>query len=254
MNLLRSIANHGLRIFGTHDLLPIFHEHHFSPQYQKRILFEMSKRGDIQNLGHGLYALPTELLADGPIHAFEIAMYIAKKGAISFRSAMAFYAMTDQIFSSIYLTIPRCAGANLSTKSTYKIEGNNFYITRINLKNYFGIAQVFIGSHPVSITDLERTLLDGLSHPHLCGGFNEVIHGFDLKIRDANEDILFNYVSKIPIVIAKRLGWVLEKLSHFPLLQEKLAKIPMASPQKLNPSGPRRGSIHKRWHVMENLV
>ena len=32
----------------------------------------------------------------------------------------------------------------------------------------------------MSVTDLERTLLDGLSMPQHCGDFAEVIHAFQL--------------------------------------------------------------------------
>ena len=221
--------------------------------YSKKVLHLMGKRGDLQALGNGLYALPTELLSGGPLHSFEIGMKVVRMGAISHRSAMFFYQMTDQILTQVHITAPRIEGANRSTKVNYLVDNTRFHVKRVNNKYFFGIKRVFIEEAPVWITDIEKTLLDGLIDPHFCGGFREVMHAFEQSDDKLNPERFMEYINRMPVVIAKRAGWLFEKMRCRPELQEKLAIIHNKTIQKLNPKGIRKGSINKRWSLIENI-
>lgn len=253
MNLVRIFAQQGMRVFSLEDALEALKEQNISDSYSKKILHVMGKKGDLEPLGKGLYALPAEFLAGGPLHSFEIAMKLVKKGAISHRSALFFHNFTDQMMHSVYITVPRCEGANLSIRNQYKIQNTNFYIRRVAAENFFGIKRFFIGEASVWITDIEKTLLDGLAEPKLCGGFREVMHAFSEAIDKIDANTLWGYAQKMPTVISKRAGWIFEKMDCFPELQEQLESIPTKTIQKLNQAGPRRGIVHRRWMVMENF-
>ena len=253
MNLVRIFAQQGMRVFSLEDALEALKEQNISDSYSKKILHVMGKKGDLEPLGKGLYALPAEFLAGGPLHSFEIAMKLVKKGAISHRSALFFHNFTDQMMHSVYITVPRCEGANLSIRNQYKIQNTNFYIRRVAAENFFGIKRFFIGEASVWITDIEKTLLDGLAAPKLCGGFREVMHAFSEAIDKIDANTLWGYAQKMPTVISKRAGWIFEKMDCFPELQAQLESIPTKTIQKLNQTGLRRGITHKRWMVMENF-
>ena len=253
MNLLHTFAKHGLRVFSLSDVAELLKEEGVSDSYACKLLTVMAKRGDLQCLGNGLYALPAHILSGGSLHAFEIAMKLVHKGAVSHRSAMFHHGMTDQILNRVYITAPRVVEANRSTKSIYRINDTHFNVRRVQADHYYGIKRIFIGEISVWITDLEKTLIDGLSDPNLCGGLREVLHAF-LHVRDSiNPETMFNYLKKEPLVIAKRVGWILENIGILAELQVVLERIPTHGVQKLDPSGLRRGHINKRWMLWENM-
>ena len=200
-----------------------------------------------------MYSLPPELLSGGPLHTFEIAIKLAKKGSISHRSAISYYDLTDQVLSRVYVTVPREKGANLSTTKEYILKGVRYNLIRVSPQNYWGIKPIFLGEARVSITNLEKTLIDVLSKPEYCGGFREVIHAFEKGISQAVPEVLFSYARKTSLVTCKRLGWVLDQISQYPDIQGQIMALPMAYYQKLDPSGNRKGKQNQRWNLMENL-
>ncbi len=213
----------------------------------------MVKKGTMVYLGDGLYSIPLELVSGCPILDFEIAMKFAKKGAISHRSALSYYDLTDQVLISTYVTVPKVPGANLSSKKLYKAAGGRYRLIRTDPKNYWGIKSVYIEGVRVAITDFERTLIDGLVRPELCGGFREVLFAFELATLRINPTVILEYAKNTSLVVCKRLGWIFEGLELFPEAQKQLATLPMAYAQRLDPSGKRRGDINKRWNLQENI-
>jgi hypothetical protein len=70
---------------------------------------------------------------------------------------------------------------------------------------------VWIGETRVTITDPERTLLDGLNMPRYRGDFAEVLHAFEARGTDLELQRIIEYALKLDAATAKRLGWVLER-------------------------------------------
>jgi predicted transcriptional regulator of viral defense system len=96
------------------------------------------------------------------------------------------------------------------------------------------------------VTDLERTLLDGLEKPRYCMGIREVLSAFELARNRINIDKICNYaISHGSIALQKRLGFVLEKLDLDPAVIDKLKAIPVRVYQKLDILGGRAGKYHK---------
>lgn len=253
IQLIRQIAQQGLRIFDKGDLTEIISALGLSKNYMKRLLRLMVEQGNLVSFGNGLYTLPTELLSGGPLYSFEIALKLAKKGAISHWSAMDYHGLTDQITSKVYVTVPKEKGANLSSKRNYSLEGVTYTLIRIDPKNFWGVKSVFLGEAKVMVTDLEKTLIDGLANPELCGGFRDVLFGYERGITKVSSTILLDYAQKTSLVACKRLGWVLEKLNEYPDIQEHLLSIKMPYSQKLDASGKRIGKLNPRWSLMENI-
>lgn len=262
---LNKLAQEGYRIFTYETIRPVATQEGYSESYLNKILYLMAQSGQLQSFGNGLYALATEFLSGGPLHSFEIAMAIAKKGAISYRSAMSFHGLSDQVTNSVYVKVPLCQGSNLSKKTHYDVGGVEVIIQRLHKEAFWGFNHYFIGEVSILITDVERTLLDGLISPHLCGGFLEVIQAIRLACSKISPRILLDYCEKFPTVVSKRLGWILDSYGiSFSLLNpdgtitkdiiDILEAKPALTPQKLNPAGERRGHFNKKWMVLENLV
>lgn len=251
--LLQTLAQSGERIFDKATVEGAIERIGLAQSYIPRLLGLESKKGALVALGKGLYTLPPELLAGGPLHSFEIAMKLAGTGAISHRSAMAFHHLTDQMIRTTYVTVPKQEGGNRSTIKRYVLQGQEYFLFRVHPSHYWGIQSVFIGEAKVTITDLEKTLIDSLSNPAACGGFGEVMYAVEAAGGNISEPRLLAYVQRSSLVTAKRLGWVLDQLGLCQNLQEKLQEVPMNFYQKLDPSGQRRGHYNKRWMLMENI-
>ncbi|ARN84861.1 type IV toxin-antitoxin system AbiEi family antitoxin domain-containing protein [Candidatus Nucleicultrix amoebiphila] len=251
--VVQSIAKSGLRVFNREDLTRITEPMGLSKTYMLRMLSLMTQNGSFISYGKGLYSLPTELLSGGPIHTFEIALKLAKKGSISHRSAFSYHELSDQIFSTVYITVPKEAGANLSGVKEYVLRGDKYNLIRVSPQNYWGNKQAFLGEAKISVTDLEKTLIDGLANPAYCGGFREVLFAFEKGLEKASPQLLLEYAQKTSLVTCKRLGFVLDKMRKHLDVQKKIEELSMPYYQKLDQTGLRKGKINKRWHLIENI-
>lgn len=251
--LLKSLAQESLRVFDTGELTEVATSLGLKKGYIPSMAARMVKNGEIISLYKGLYALPTEFLSGGPLHSFEIGLKLAKKGAISHRSAMSHYGLTDQVFSKVYVTVPKEKGANLSTKNNYEIGGVTYYLIRVSPQHYWGTKAIFLGEARIWITDLEKTLIDGLSRPDLCGGFREVMFAYERGISEISPDLMLEYAKKTSLAVCKRLGWIFEQMVVHQDIQEELMGLHMPYCQRLDAAGPRQGKVITGWNLLENI-
>lgn len=69
--------------------------------------------------------------------------------------------------------------------------------------------------HVVKVAQLERTFIDCVDRPDLCGGMEEVVRGFARRHRDIDADRLLRLVRRFDKPVAtKRLGYLLELVGH----------------------------------------
>ncbi|MEP7224289.1 MAG: hypothetical protein ABI783_04940 [Actinomycetota bacterium] len=67
----------------------------------------------------------------------------------------------------------------------------------------------------VEVADLERTFLDAVDRPDLCGGIEEVVRGFARRNADLERERLLRYAIEFDApVVLKRLGFLLEIVGH----------------------------------------
>ena len=63
----------------------------------------------------------------------------------------------------------------------------------------------------VEISDLERTIIDGLRQPEYCGGVTEVAKGLWMRHQDMQVTKLVDYALRLGIgAVIRRLGYLLE--------------------------------------------
>jgi predicted transcriptional regulator of viral defense system len=93
------------------------------------------------------------------------------------------------------------------------IDKKKYYYVQVKPEHYFGIKKIWVGEAQVSITDIERTLLDGLMAPQYCGDFQEVLYAFKVAEKNLNLDTLIEYALLLNTSTLKRLGWILDRLT-----------------------------------------
>jgi predicted transcriptional regulator of viral defense system len=79
----------------------------------------------------------------------------------------------------------------------------------------------------VEVADLERTFLDAVDRPDLCGGIEEVVRGFARRHDDLERERLLRYVVELgQPVTTKRLGFLFEIVGHAdPRLMRELERL-----------------------------
>lgn len=250
LEFLSELTRAGYRIFSIEDAYEVAQSMGIKQDSVSYILKSLVAKKAIHRLFRGHYVVKDNILAGSPLHKFEIAAHLAKDGAICCWSAMAYYELTDQVLSTVYVYSPQVKGKPRSLYR-YKIEGYEFVLIQTKPENMWGIERVSVGEVKVRITDLERTLIDGLIHTPLCGGFREVLSAFGIAAARIDISKMLTYSQKVPVAAQKRLGWILEQLSVE--IPEPI-RVPQSSHyDKLDPSGPRRGKYNRKWMVVENF-
>lgn len=188
-------------------------------------------------------------------------MALVDPAAISHGSALHHHGLTDQVPREVFVhraraSVPRARGAaSRKTREGYAAGGNIYRFVRVQPERFFGTERVWVGDTRVTITDPERTLLDGLSRPHYCGDFRfaEVLHAFEEGTSDLDLERIIRYALKLDAATVKRLGWVLEGQGVPSSRLEPLEELPIQGYRTLDPGGPRRGPRNRRWMIQENL-
>jgi predicted transcriptional regulator of viral defense system len=107
----------------------------------------------------------------------------------------------------------------------------------------------------VIVSDLERTIIDGLRRPEYCGGITEVAKGLWMRQTDLNFSKLVRYARRIKVgSVVRRLGYLeelygLAKPDTLNELREELTR----TYDILDPILPREGPYNGRWRLQLNV-
>ena len=261
IELIRLLASEGDRVFSTDRARELGPRVGLKDSYLWEALYHLRRNGWIVSLRRGLYALSLTVPGATPVHEFEIAMTLVNPAAISHWSALHHHGLLEQTPRKVFVltttetSVPRKRRAKdkHAPRDGYLAGDTTYRFVQVRPDRFFGAEKVWIGEARVSITDPERTLLDGLSRPQYCGDFAEVLHAFEVRGAELNVERIIQYALKLDLATAKRLGWVLEQQGFDPSKLGRLAALPIEGYRKLDPTGPRKGLCNNRWMVQENL-
>jgi predicted transcriptional regulator of viral defense system len=260
IELVRLLATEGHRIFSTDQARELAPRVGLKNAYLWESLYHLRQNGWIVSLRRGLYALSSAVPGVTPAHEFEIAVALVEPAAISHWSALHHHGLTDQVPRKVFVltttavSVPRMRGTKTKQRGQgFRVGDTTYQFVRVKPERFFGMDKVWIGEARVTITDPERTLLDGLSMPQCCGDFAEVLQAFEARGTDLDLQRIIEYALKLDAAMAKRLGWVLEHQGVDPSKLERLAALPIKGYRKLDPTGPRKGPTNAGWMIQENL-
>ena len=260
IELVRLLAYEGNRIFTTDRARELAPRVGLKDTYVTESLFHLRKNNWIVPLRRGLYALSPTVPGVAAAHEFEIAMALVDPAAVSHWSALHHHGLTEQVPRHVFVLttkgtwIPRPRESEQRRSSSAFVVGDTTYrFVQVNRNRFFGAERVWVGDARVSITDLERTLLDGLTMPRYCGDFAEVLHAFGAAMNRVDTERITEYAIRLGMTTAKRLGWVLEAQGVGKSKLRTLLSLPVKGYRKLDPTGPQRGPCNSRWMIQENL-
>jgi len=182
------------------------------------------------------YVIARELLADTPYY-------------VSHDSAMDIHNMLTRPVTTVVVTTPR----RLTDR---EILGVPYRFVYAGPSALWGSEPVWVTPYEqVMVSDLERTILDGLARPDLCAGVSEVATGLWMRQDDLNWDRLASYAQRLGTrAVAQRLGYLLELHGlSTPATVEALQEMVGNSYARLDPLLEDNGPYLARWRLRLNL-
>ena len=260
IELVRLLAYEGDRIFTTDRARELAPRVGLKDPYLWEALYHLRQNGWIVSLRRGLYALSAAVPGIASVHEFETATALVNPAAVSHWSALHYHGLTEQTPRKIFVltttetSVPRMRRVGCKhSGGGYSVGDTTYRFIQVRPERFFGTEKVWIGDARVAITDLERTLLDGLSMPQYCGDFAEVLHAFEIGMAQLDVERVTEYALRLDAATAKRLGWVLESKGVDASEVACLTALPIKGYRKLDPAGPKKGRYNSRWMVQENL-
>ncbi len=211
-------------------------------------------RGVVSRLRPGLFNLvPFEL---GHEREYFGNPYVVARGImrgrpyyLSHGSAMDIHGMVTQPQLVVCVTSPawmrRCV-----------VLGTEYRFIRCKPDHFFGTSDCWVDKQEkVTVSDMERTVIDGLKQPEYCGGLTEVAKG--LWMRRAGLDIpkLVGYALRLEIgAVIRRLGYLMEVYRiGTPADAERLRTRLTKTYLLFDPLLPPEGRFFARWRLRLNV-
>lgn len=182
------------------------------------------------------YVIMRELLAPAPYY-------------VSHDSAMDIHDMLTRPVTVVTATSPRRLAGRTILGTPYRF----IYAPPTAL---WGYIPIWVTPHEqVAVSDLERTLLDGLARPDLCAGLSQVATALWIRHTDLDWDKLGTYAEKLGgQAAAQRLGYLLELFAlGSSALLARLQALTAAGYVRLDPVLPDEGPYLARWRLRINL-
>lgn len=248
--LLRNLARSGKSVFVFEDALKRTKTNYNATA---NLLAKLIKKNEIARIKNGTYLiLQTGVkdiqLKNWPIIAREMAS--PKPYFISHYSAMRIHGMTSHALTDVHITI----AARISDK---KLKGLQYRFVYSKKEHFWGMTiHGTKKQNQFRVSDLERTILDGLDRPDLCGGIIDVVRGIWVKQKEIKWLKLAQYGKRFKNKAAvKRLGFIIETLE---IGNQKFTEQIQAVAKKakgyalFDPHGNRTGGYINRWGLLLN--
>jgi predicted transcriptional regulator of viral defense system len=168
---------------------------------------------------------------------------------LSHATAMEIHGMTTQPQLVVMVTTPM-------PRRSLTALGVEFRFVRCQRRHLFGFTEHWVTKQEkVRVSDLERTIIDGLKQPEHCGGLTEVAKGLWMRRQDMKVDKLMEYARRIGVgAVVRRLGFLLEtyEMAAPPDLG-RLRNGLTATYVRLDPVLPAEGKRLRRWRLQLNV-
>lgn len=226
-----------------------------SPAASRNLVHKAQQRGLVTRLKPGLYNLVPFELGRATEHVdnpYLIAREIAGAAPyfLSHGTAFELHRMVTQPNFTVYVSCMRRVRPQ-------KVGGYDFRFIHITAEQEFGVIKHWIDKERfVMISDMERTIIDGLRHPAFVGGITEVAKGLWMKRDILKMEQLVDYAQRLGVgAVVRRLGYLLE---HYGLADasvlEPLHGMLTATYQRLDPLLPAEGAFLSRWRLQLNVT
>jgi len=248
--LIHELLSQNKSIFTLQEASDIYGK----PKLETSFLIrDLVNRGVVTRIKPGLFLVFQSGLDNAPLDNWPVIAHILSGKCeyyISHYSAMRLHGMTTHPLLDVFITVTKRKQA----KNIHNLKYHFIYIK----KEHFGdtVEHWVTKQQKVKLSSLERTILDGLDRPELCGGLKEVIRGIWSKQKQIDWNKLIKCVNQYHSKAAiKRLGFILQTINvgteYLPFLKEIL--IDKNDYILLDPNGLKAGHFLSEWKIQVNL-
>jgi len=220
-------------------------------------LARLTRRGWLRRARRGLYLIAPLEAEPGQDATTEdpwvLAQQLFAPCYIGGWSAAEHWGLTEQLFRSTLVV------TSASVRATHVGNlGHQFRLFRVPRSRLAaGIVQQWRGKERVPVSGMERTLIDCLRNPELCGGTRHLAQLMQAYGESPKRD--FDRLAEIGRAAGlgatwKRLGYLAERLwpNETKLLAEARTHV-TAGNSKLDPAVSARGKLATRWRLLVNV-
>jgi predicted transcriptional regulator of viral defense system len=168
---------------------------------------------------------------------------------LSHGTAMEIHGMVTQPQFVIHVATPKKI-------RTIHVMGTEFRFIPCKGEWFFGLIHHWVTKQEkVVVSDLERTVIDGLRQPEHCGGVSEVAKGIWMRREAIHVNKLIEYALKIDVgAVIRRLGYIMELYEIGSQADRKILLRHLTDTYvRLDPVLPAEGKFIRRWRLQLNL-
>ncbi len=228
--------------------------------WAKNILSKLASHGAAQRIGKGKYVIiPADVLYSRKSYIADPLVLVSElmKGTdyyVAYYSAAHVHGLTEQMPFKTTVAVP---------KQLRLINVGNINLNFITLKQqrFFGYEEIKYGDISLSVSDVEKTIIDCVDRQELCGSIAEVVRTISNAVEAKKPDWqkLVSYVKKFRSrALAQRMGFIIELLQKRNKMQieEKLLDelLPLTGSKvyPLDIKAPKQGEISRKWRILNN--
>ena len=220
----------------------------------RNLVHKAIQRGLLTRLKPGLYNLvPFQMgraseFVDDP-RLIARALVQPNRYYVSHYSALAIHHMVTQPILTMHVSCTRRMRSQ--TVGRYPFKFIHVHDTQV-----FGVMRHWVREQQyVMVSDMERTIIDGLRRPALVGGITEVGKGLWMQEEAINVQRLVAYAKRLGVgAVVRRLGYLLElyEMANASTLDD-LRSLLTNTYQRLDPVLPNEGRHLARWRLQLNV-
>lgn len=235
-------------------------------------LRQMHERGEITPLKgfRHLYEVTVPYARQGFVDEREVLFELHPYAVISHLPAMVFHGLTEEQPKGMTVTVSADVKADLlpigtsprdwegvewpGGRTPAKINGRPVQWLRIKPERFFGFADYQPLGYPIRYMTPERTLIDGLQNPNLCGGITNVLRAWVRAQDTIDLDVLLHQVERFNVaVLRQRVGYIIDQigLSH-PIVERWRGASQRGGSSRLVASEPFAATFDERWSLSIN--
>ena len=220
-----------------------------------KLLSHWVRQGWLARIRSGVY-LTVPLEAESPAgwveDAWAVLSRVFEPCYIGGWSACEHWGFTEQVFRDVVLFT-----AKRIRRRTGSIQGTAFVAKVVPEAHLFGMRRVWRRDVQIDVSDPIRTIVDVLDDPKIGGGMRhvaDVVRAY-FASEHRNDSDLLSYARRVGNrTVYKRLGFLIERLEiDAPRVVSECRARQSVGYSKLDPGGPNRGKLWRRWRLRENV-
>ncbi len=163
-------------------------------------IYRFSQKGYIKSIKRNLYAAISLESRQTIVNKFQIGCSLTKSAYVSHYSAFEYFGLTNQVFNEVYVSSKERFNNFEFEGILYKFVHSKFNDGVLEPQNYSG----------VRVTDIERTVLDGIKDFEKIGGLEELLRCLGM-ITYLDSEKLEKYLDIYNIqMLYQKTGYILE--------------------------------------------